>query len=292
MIVQFRNEKVSNHGSIPFTIDCNVVAFIVFEEGFHQPIKGTKHKLHRGTHIADTLEKDLKCLNLLKSLTATKWGATQDVSSTVYKTYIRPVLDYGGEVVTLASRTNLEKYDLVQNSDLRIIKGGAKSTLISAMQLQTDIELLDNRRDKFPLKFWEKARRGDCRIVLPAVRGLNGRGKNATNYDGEVSVVCEATMQLLSTGLAPAKFVFIDSQAAILALSIPSYVGIPDNERADQETKQGAELSQLEVLTHIGAKSIISTCIDKCTAMTQKTKNLGKPWGTSAGTYTKVPAES
>ncbi|GFU34648.1 hypothetical protein TNCV_1993641 [Trichonephila clavipes] len=42
MIVQFRNEKVSNHGSLPITIDCNVVAFIVFEEGFHQPIKRTK----------------------------------------------------------------------------------------------------------------------------------------------------------------------------------------------------------------------------------------------------------
>ncbi|GFX59694.1 hypothetical protein TNCV_1777341 [Trichonephila clavipes] len=42
MIVQFRNEKVSNHGSIPITIDCNVVAVIVFEEGFHQPIKRTK----------------------------------------------------------------------------------------------------------------------------------------------------------------------------------------------------------------------------------------------------------
>ncbi|GFX24112.1 putative DD41D transposase [Trichonephila clavipes] len=43
MIVQFRNEKVSNHGSIPITIDCNVVAFVVFEEGFRQPIKRTKH---------------------------------------------------------------------------------------------------------------------------------------------------------------------------------------------------------------------------------------------------------
>ncbi|GFS88063.1 hypothetical protein TNCV_3930171 [Trichonephila clavipes] len=42
MIVQFRKEKVSNHGSIPITIDCNVVAFIVFEERFHQPIKRTK----------------------------------------------------------------------------------------------------------------------------------------------------------------------------------------------------------------------------------------------------------
>ncbi|GFT74966.1 hypothetical protein TNCV_2445701 [Trichonephila clavipes] len=45
MIVQFRNEKVSNHVSIPITIDCNVVAFIVFEEGFHQPIKRTKQSV-------------------------------------------------------------------------------------------------------------------------------------------------------------------------------------------------------------------------------------------------------
>ncbi|GFT70084.1 hypothetical protein TNCV_4690241 [Trichonephila clavipes] len=40
-----RNEKVSNHGSIPITLDCNVVAFIVFEEGFHQPIKRTKQSI-------------------------------------------------------------------------------------------------------------------------------------------------------------------------------------------------------------------------------------------------------
>ncbi|GFX36033.1 hypothetical protein TNCV_4215551 [Trichonephila clavipes] len=45
MIVQFRNEKVSNHGSIPITIGYNVVAFIVFEEGFHQPIKRTKQSV-------------------------------------------------------------------------------------------------------------------------------------------------------------------------------------------------------------------------------------------------------
>ncbi|GFX22813.1 histone-lysine N-methyltransferase SETMAR [Trichonephila clavipes] len=45
MIVQFRNEKVSNHGSIPITVDCNVVGFIAFEEGFHQPIKRIKQVL-------------------------------------------------------------------------------------------------------------------------------------------------------------------------------------------------------------------------------------------------------
>ncbi|GFW36714.1 hypothetical protein TNCV_1220461 [Trichonephila clavipes] len=67
-------------------------------------------KLHWGTHIAETSEKGLQRLNPLKRLTANKVGSyPEDVLSTVYKTYVRPVLDYGCEVVTLASTTNLEK---------------------------------------------------------------------------------------------------------------------------------------------------------------------------------------
>ncbi|GFU60421.1 hypothetical protein TNCV_1820521 [Trichonephila clavipes] len=50
MIVQFKNEKVSNPGSILITIDCNVVAFIVFEEGFHQP-----HKAHQTMFMRDII---------------------------------------------------------------------------------------------------------------------------------------------------------------------------------------------------------------------------------------------
>ncbi|GFW62867.1 reverse transcriptase [Trichonephila clavipes] len=53
-----------------------------------------------------------------------------------------------------------------------------------------------------------------CEIVLSAVRGLIGHGKeNTTNCDGDVLAVYETIMHLLSAGLAPAKFVFfIDSR--------------------------------------------------------------------------------
>ncbi|GFU85766.1 uncharacterized protein TNCV_1791221 [Trichonephila clavipes] len=55
-----------------------------------------------------------------------------------------------------------------------------------------------------------------CRLF----EGSLAVGKNATNYDGDVLAVCEATTHLLSAGLALAKaFFFIDSEAAILALS-------------------------------------------------------------------------
>ncbi|GFX54417.1 retrovirus-related Pol polyprotein from transposon 17.6 [Trichonephila clavipes] len=59
MIVQLRNDKVSNHGSIPITIDCNVVAFVVFEEGFHQPIKRTK-QLSNTTETVSVSSADLE----------------------------------------------------------------------------------------------------------------------------------------------------------------------------------------------------------------------------------------
>ncbi|GFV07088.1 hypothetical protein TNCV_1586821 [Trichonephila clavipes] len=64
MIVQFRNEKVSNHGSIPITIDCNVVAFIVFEEGFHQPIRRTKQSVFSGCNGVSTYTCGLAALQM------------------------------------------------------------------------------------------------------------------------------------------------------------------------------------------------------------------------------------
>ncbi|GFW25114.1 major facilitator superfamily domain-containing protein 3 [Trichonephila clavipes] len=60
---------------------------------------------------------------------------------------------------------------------------------------------------------------------------------------------------------------------------VPSYVGVPGNERVDQKAKQGAESSQSKVpLTLRRTNNIISTSIDKNTIVTQKTKSLVKPW--------------
>ncbi|GFW25452.1 uncharacterized protein TNCV_3721801 [Trichonephila clavipes] len=83
MIVQFRNEKVSNNGSIPITIDCNSVAFVVFEEEFHQPIKHTKQSVflnfqqdgatcHTARATIDLL-KDTFCDRLISRFGPVNW---------------------------------------------------------------------------------------------------------------------------------------------------------------------------------------------------------------------------
>jgi hypothetical protein len=103
------------------------------------------------------VEKGLKRIRLLNRLTLTKWGATQDILITTYKTYVRPVMEYGNEVIITASKTSLKKLDRVQNLALRTITGAANGN--AAMEAQTNIELLDVRREKAALKFWERNKR-------------------------------------------------------------------------------------------------------------------------------------
>ncbi|GFT80730.1 uncharacterized protein TNCV_1539721 [Trichonephila clavipes] len=70
---------------------------------------------------------------------------------------------------------------------------------------------------------------------------------------------------------------------------VPSTVGIPGNERADQKSEQETKSFQLEVsLTLKRSKSIISIFIDKYTTVSQKNKNLGKPWET-LDTFSPIP---
>ncbi|GFT63367.1 hypothetical protein TNCV_3696251 [Trichonephila clavipes] len=62
---------------------------------------------------------------------------------------------------TFSLRNDTDAFNFAPNPSafaLRILAGGAKSTPITAMQLQTGIEFLDRRRDKFTLKFCERAR--------------------------------------------------------------------------------------------------------------------------------------
>ncbi|GFX20391.1 hypothetical protein TNCV_3487491 [Trichonephila clavipes] len=75
---------------------------------------------------------------------------------------------------------------------------------------------------------------------------------------------------------------------------VPSHVGILSNERIDQKAKQGAESAQPDIpLILRRAKGIISTNIEKYTAMTQKTKSFGRSWETShCGLNPEAPRES
>ena len=95
----------------------------------------------------------------MKKLTGITWGSTQEVLATTYKTYLRPVLEYGCQLLSTASTDTCNALDNLQNKPLRIITGGRASTPLKYMEIQTGIEPLETRRENKTLILVEKCMR-------------------------------------------------------------------------------------------------------------------------------------
>lgn len=117
-------------------------------------------KLTWKKQIDSSIEKGQTRSKLLKYLAGITWGSTQDVLCTAYKSYIRPVVEYGSEVLITASESTRKKLDIYQNSMIWLITGAAKSTIKAAMEIQTELEPLSDRFNKNAMvlveKIWEE----------------------------------------------------------------------------------------------------------------------------------------
>ena len=93
-------------------------------------------KLSWNKHTEKVCEKTTQRFNILKRLCTTKWGCSMTTLSSTYYTYVKPVLQYCGEIL-ITSPANLAKLEKIQNQALRIITGGVKSTPVEAMRIIT-----------------------------------------------------------------------------------------------------------------------------------------------------------
>ncbi|GFY49380.1 reverse transcriptase domain-containing protein [Trichonephila inaurata madagascariensis] len=87
------------------------------------------------------------------------WLGSCDVLFTTYKSYVRPALDYGGELLETGSKSCGDIIDRIQNKALRLVTSANSSTPIVALELQTNIEPLGIRKEKQLLKQFEKCMR-------------------------------------------------------------------------------------------------------------------------------------
>ncbi|GBO26071.1 hypothetical protein AVEN_272902-1 [Araneus ventricosus] len=104
------------------------------------------NKLSWRRHADENAKKGASRLSLLKRLSGVMWGSSPETLATTYKTYVRPVLDYGGGLLATASDCCGNKVDRVQNKALRLINSAACSTPITALEIQTGIEPMKVRR--------------------------------------------------------------------------------------------------------------------------------------------------
>jgi endonuclease/exonuclease/phosphatase (EEP) superfamily protein YafD len=98
-------------------------------------------KLTFNKHITNVREKAAKTMNILKSLTTTKYGKQKETIETTYKAITRPIIEYASTIWSpVTSETNIEKLQTVQNQALRLCTGCTRDT--NADHLHTETKIL------------------------------------------------------------------------------------------------------------------------------------------------------
>ena len=99
-------------------------------------------KLLWNQHVIKTTEQCTKRLNLLKMVASQHWGADTITLRQFYVSYIRSKLTYGCEIWGGAANSHIYKLSIIQNAALRLCLGCPRTTAISALEIEINIEPL------------------------------------------------------------------------------------------------------------------------------------------------------
>lgn len=108
-------------------------------------------KLTWQAHINHLKANCLKRLNLMKSVAYHHWGAQERVLLTLYRSLIRPKIDYGSTIYASAGDKMLRSLDVVVNSALRIATGAFRTSPIQSLYRECGEPPLWIRRQELQL---------------------------------------------------------------------------------------------------------------------------------------------
>lgn len=96
-------------------------------------------KLTFKTHVNVVLEECKKRINFIKSVSSIKYGAHPKCVKTICQSIIFSKLNYGNTVIGNASKTTLEKYDMIHNRCIRLMIGAFPSSPVHAMLVEVGL---------------------------------------------------------------------------------------------------------------------------------------------------------
>jgi len=91
-------------------------------------------ELNWNDHINNIVNSCKARINLLRSLSGQHWGAGKHALLRIYRTLIRPRLDYGLEIFHTATKYNWKKLEVLQNTCLKLACGSMCGTAIDALE--------------------------------------------------------------------------------------------------------------------------------------------------------------
>ena len=102
--------------------------------------------LSMNSHTDAVIARERRALSMMSFLVGKEWGSHPETMLTMYKSYIRPLLEYAPFVYEECRRTLAARLDVLQNRALRLAVGYLRTTPIGAMQVECGIPPLDMRR--------------------------------------------------------------------------------------------------------------------------------------------------
>ena len=110
-------------------------------------------KLTWAKHIDDLKLKVKKSLNLLKVISGFDWGADKKSLLRIYDALCRSKLDYGCQIYSSASKSNLDALNIVHNMGLCICSRAFR-TSVESLYVDTHQLPLDLRREELGLRYF------------------------------------------------------------------------------------------------------------------------------------------
>ena len=103
------------------------------------------YKMSFSQHIDLTLNKCTKALNIVKFLRDTWWGSSPSTLITLYKSFIRPIIDYASFIYFPSSKNKIEKLEGIQYVAIRLALGFRNSTRINILLAESKLTTLESR---------------------------------------------------------------------------------------------------------------------------------------------------
>ena len=116
-------------------------------------------------HIKNLTAKCQRDLNLMRMLRGTDFGSDKNSLLLLYKSLIRPKIDYGAIVYDCASPSALKMLDGIQRKALIIALRALPSTPSVYLELEAGIEPLTLRRELQIVKYWARISSKPCNPV-------------------------------------------------------------------------------------------------------------------------------
>ena len=131
-------------------------------------------KLNFLPHIKYIKTKCQKSLNLLRTLASTEWGSNKDQLLKIYRTTVRPILDYGSIIYGSAPKSYLKMLEPIQNQALRLCLGAFRTTNAHSLHVEANEPPLEIRRQTLSLNYLSKSmstpRNSTTRTILKSQR--------------------------------------------------------------------------------------------------------------------------